>query len=76
MGKLSNGWGNFYSGEKNSLLSLEGDVLGPPDKSGEVSFGLNIVADSEISGSFFEEGISLLFDFLDSSFGFCSFTLS
>jgi hypothetical protein len=56
-------------------LSLEGDVFRPLDESGQVSSGLNVVAESEISWSFFEKGIDLLFNFLDGSFSFGSFTL-
>ncbi len=56
-------------------MSLEGDVFRPLDESGQVSSGLNVVAESEISWSFFEKGIDLLFNFLDGSFSFGSFTL-
>ena len=76
MGELGDhGW-DFYSGKENPFLPLEGDVFGPPDKSGEISCGLNMVADSEVSGSFFEEGVCLLFDLLDCSLAFSAFALN
>lgn len=74
-GELGNQWGNFDSGEENSFLSLEGDVLGPSDESGQISFGLNIVADSKIARPALEERIRFLLDFLHCSFSFGSFTL-
>ena len=56
-------------------MSLEGDVLGPLDESCEVSAGLDVITKSEVSRSLFEERVDFLFDFLDSSFSFDSFTL-
>jgi len=50
---------NLESLEEDSLLSLEKDVFGPTNKSGEVSGGLDITSDSEASGLFLEEGVSL-----------------
>ena len=63
--ELSDDWRNFNSGEKDSFLSLEGNISWPFDESGEISSWLDIVTDSEISGFFFEKGISLLFYFFD-----------
>jgi len=45
--------------EEDSLLSLEDDVFGPSDESGQISLGLDITTNSEVSGSLFEEGVSL-----------------
>jgi len=45
--------------EKDSLLSLEEDIFWPSDESGQVSGGLEITTNSEVSGSLFEEGIAL-----------------
>lgn len=56
--------GNFKSLEEDSLLSLESDVSGPSDESGEVSLGLDITTDSEASGLSLEEGVLLLFSLL------------
>ena len=61
------GW-DFDPGEKDSLLSLEGDVLGPSDEPGEIPLGLDIIANSEVAGLALEErvsfSISLLCNFL------------
>ena len=75
-GELSDQWGNFDSGEKYSFLPLECNILGPSYKSCQVSFRLNIIADSEISGSALEEWVGFLLDLFDSSFSFGSFALS
>ena len=56
-------------------MSLEGDIFGPLDESGQVSGRLDVVTESEVSWSLFEKGIDLLFDSLDGSFSFGSFTL-
>ena len=74
-GELGNDSRYFNSTEKDSFLSLELDILGPLDESGQVSFGLNIVAHSEVSGSLFEERVCLLLNLLHTSLSFDSFTL-
>jgi hypothetical protein len=56
-------------------LSLEGDVFRPSDEPGEVSFGLNVVADAEVARSFFEKRISLFLNFFSPFFSFDSFCL-
>ena len=56
-------------------MSLEGDVFGPSDEPGEVSFGLDVVADAEVARSFFEKGVSLLLNLFSSLFSFSSFCL-
>ena len=56
-------------------MSLEGDVFGPSDEPGEVSFGLDVVADAEVARSFFEKGVSLLLYLFSSLFKFGSFCL-
>jgi len=62
---------NLQTGLKDSLLSLQTDILGPSDKSGEISLGLDILADSKVLGSLFEKGVhnSLGDDFLDGEGG-------
>jgi hypothetical protein len=54
---------------------LESNVFGPLDESGQVSGRLDVVTQSEVSWSLFEKWIDLLFNFLDGSFSFDSFTL-
>ena len=73
-GELSDGGWDFQSGEEDSFLSLEGDVFGPFDESGQVSGRLDVVTESEVSWSLFEKRVCFLLDFLDSSFSLGSFT--
>ena len=47
--------GDLQSGHKNSLLSLDTDVLGPFDETGQVSLGLNVTSNSEVSGALLEK---------------------
>ena len=75
-GELSNCRRYFDSSEQNSFLSLEGDVFGPFDKAGKVGLGLDGVANSEVTGSLFEERVDLLLYFLCSLFALYAFSLS
>lgn len=54
--ELVNGRGNLKSLEEDSLLSLNPNVFGPSDESGEVSLGLDVASDSEVAGVLLEEG--------------------
>ena len=65
--ELSDDWRDLDPGEEDPLLPLEGNVLGPPDKSGEIPPGLDAVANSIITGLGLEEGVSLLVGLLDGS---------
>ena len=76
MSELGDDRWEFDSGEKDSLLSLEGHILGPSDESGEVSLGLDIIANSEISWLPLEQRIRFPLCFFDSSLSFSSFTLN
>jgi len=49
---------NLQSLEEDFLLSLENDIFGPSDESGQISSGLDITTDSEVSGLLFEERVS------------------
>jgi len=60
VGELSNGWGNLKALHKDGFLSLNADVLGPFDETGEVSLGLNVTTDSEVAGVLNEEGALLV----------------
>jgi hypothetical protein len=57
-------------------LALEGDVLGPSHESGEVTFGLHVVAHPEVAGSLLEERVRFLLDLFGALFGFYSFCLT
>merc|ERR1719327_616266 len=54
------GGGHLKSHHEDSLLSLDSDVLGPLNKPGEVSDGLDITTDSEVLGGLLEKGVSRL----------------
>jgi hypothetical protein len=75
-GELSNGRGYFDPGQKNSLLPLECDVLGPLHKPCQIAGWLNAVTHSEVSWSLLEKWISFLFDSFGSLFSFHSFGLN
>jgi len=51
---VDGGW-NLEALEKNALLSLNTDVLGPFDKTGEVADWLDVTTDSEVLGGLLEE---------------------
>ena len=55
-------------------MSLESDIFGPFDESGQISGWLDVVTKSEVSWSLLEEWVSFLFDSLDGSFSLGSFT--
>ena len=74
--ELGNDWGNFDPGEEDPLLPLEGDVLGPPDKPGEIPLGLDVVADSVVAGFALEQRVSFLLHLLRVSPILASFSLS
>jgi len=42
---------------EDDLLSLQTDVLGPLDESGQVTLGRDITSDSERLGSLLEKGV-------------------
>jgi hypothetical protein len=52
------GWGDLETIQKNFLLSLKENVLGPFDDSGQVSLGADSVSDLEVSGVGLEQGVS------------------
>lgn len=56
VGELVDGWGDLQSHEEHGLLSLDTDVLGPLDESGEVADGLDVTTDTEVLGALLEEG--------------------
>ena len=56
MGELSNGWGNLEALHKDGLLSLNADILGPLDETGEVSHGLDVTTDSIVTSILLEHG--------------------
>jgi len=55
--ELSNCWWDLQALHENSLLSLNSDVLGPLDETGEVSLGLDVTSNSEVAGVLLEQGL-------------------
>ena len=56
LGELVDGGWNLETLEKNTLLSLDADILWPLDEAGEVASWLNITTDSEVSWGLLEKG--------------------
>jgi len=48
------GW-DLKALEKDALLSLDADILGPLDETGEVANWLDVTTDSEVLGGLLEE---------------------
>jgi len=55
--ELSESRGNLQAHLKDLLLSLEADILGPLDHAGDISLGLDVLADAEVAGSLLEKGV-------------------
>lgn len=47
---------DLQSLEKDSLLTLDADVLGPLDEAGEISLGLDVTSNSKVTSILLEEG--------------------
>lgn len=58
LSELVEGWWNFQSLHKDSLLSLQKNVSRPSNKSGQISFWLNTSSNSDLSWSVLKETIS------------------
>jgi len=56
-GELVERGGNLQSVQQDSLLSLEDDVSGPLNESSEISLGLNVLSNSEVSGSSLDQRV-------------------
>jgi hypothetical protein len=55
--ELGNGRRDLKSLHENSLLTLNSNVLGPLDESGEISDGLDVSSNSEVSGVLLEKSV-------------------
>ena len=60
LGELTDGGRGLESQHHDSLLSLDSDVLGPSDESGEVLHGLDISSDSEVSWGLLEKRVGVV----------------
>ena len=73
--ELGDDSGYFDSAQEDPFLSLELDVFGPPDESGEVALRLDVIARPEVPGSLLEKRVRLLLDLLHASFSLAAFAL-
>jgi len=55
--ELGESRGNLQAHLKDLLLALEADVLGPLDHAAHVALGLDILADTEVTGTLLEERV-------------------
>lgn len=51
---------NLQAHLKDLLLSLEADILGPLDHAGDISLGLDVLADTVAAGSLLEERVLMI----------------
>ena len=51
--------GNFETEVEDLLLALKAYVFGPFYHAREVAAGLDVLADAEVAGAFFDEGVLL-----------------
>ena len=51
--------GHLKTHHKNSLLTLDADILGPLDEAGQVASGLDVTANTEVTGGLLEQGVLL-----------------
>lgn len=59
VGELIDCWWDLQSLHQNSLLSLDENVFWPSNESGEITLVLDVVADTVVSWSAFEQWVSL-----------------
>ena len=50
-------WGDLEALEKDPLLSLNANVLGPLHEASQVLLGLDVTSDSEVAGGLLEQGV-------------------
>jgi len=58
--ELSNCRGNLQTQVEDLLLALHANIFGPFDEPREVAFGLDVLADTEVSGALLDERVLLL----------------
>jgi hypothetical protein len=55
LGELVESGRNLQSLKKNSLLSLDANILRPPDEASEISLWLDVSSDSEVASILLEQ---------------------
>ena len=73
LGELVDGGWNLETLEKNALLSLDANVLGPFDETAQIPLGLDVLTNAKVTRTFLKEGVDdpLRFGLLDSQRGCC-----
>ena len=57
--ELGNGWRHFEAEVEDLALALQANVFGPFDHAREVAARLDVGADAEVAGAFFDERVLL-----------------
>lgn len=60
VGELRDGGGNFETEVEDLLLTLQADVFGPFHHAREVASWLYVLANAEVAGTLFDEGVLLI----------------
>lgn len=55
--ELGDSWRDLQAHVDDLALALKADILGPLHHTGEVSLGLDVLADTEVAGSLLDEGV-------------------
>ena len=55
--ELSDGWGDLEAHVQDLLLALETDIFGPLDHARKVALGLDVLADTEVTGTLLDERV-------------------
>ena len=55
--ELRDGWRDLEAHVQDLLLALKTDILGPLDETGEVTLGLDVLADTEVTGALLQERV-------------------
>jgi hypothetical protein len=55
--ELGESWGNLEAHLEDLLLALKADILGPLHHAGDIALGLDVLADTEVTGALFDQGV-------------------
>lgn len=55
--ELGNRRGHLQAHVQDLLLALKTNILGPLDEAGQVTLGLDVLADAEVAGALLEQGV-------------------
>ena len=74
--ELRDGWRNLEAHVQDLLLALKTDILGPLDETGEVTLGLDVLADTEVTGALLQERVLIPLALLKGTGRWCQLTLA